>query len=951
MKLNIRHIAYALTLISVFASGTSCMKENAGGDATRSGEKAFLSLKALAGNLDKVVVKSWNPNTENERFVNNLRVYVFSESGSLVGYKYFSNEDLKFGEDSNSATGYDYSSELTGIPVTTGNVYIYGVANAVTTQYYVEEQSLLDGNASLTREKFLKATFTRQQGAYNPQDNTFIMCGEVNGGNPVTVQRITGTVNAEITSPTDDDSKRLKLYKTVSKNTFTVKTAEGITFTPDYIEIHNVPQYIGLAHETEATASDFEDFDRVVVDESTFTFYLPENIQTANDACSSFNDREKNSYSGDAKSFVNAPENATYIVVHGLFNSNDYVGDLAYTVHLGDFSHNLSDFSVKRNCHYQYTLTINGVNNFIAESKKTDGADDPGSEGMIISPNSGEFLEVDCHYESRVLNFSMAELYKLVVTDGFGYILKIHTPFCETISMLVDGDGNIYDAVDYKAKKQAGVAPVVLTKLSTEGLPADPSQILVSGEADYSWIHFVLNTSDHKYPVSYPGTSSEELMTVFQALQKMYTAGMNKDTNFFNNGGTAYLTCFIDENYYADKNWTEYVNQTQDRKVYFANEFYTSEDKKSSYAEAKYLISQKSIWTFYAQDNNLKPFGTESVSEESAEGKGVSSGTIKKGSEQNWNARASAISNNRGKKWTSLSATKMERKQSLYLSSAYNACMSRNRDENGDGTIDADEIKWYLASVDQYKGLWIGEKALPTAVKLFQPTEANWTELNEKYNNSDANLKPWHFFTCSAQNTFWVEEGCSTGADNSAEKVRCVRTLESKGEGLEDADAFYSTTTNTDNTTDITLKISDDVKRAYQSSSMSPSYERGEETTNNVYTKFRVASSDLSRSYNRSEIINSTNGGDFIKASTDVCNTTKGGAWRVPNQKELSIISISGISLTNNIWSNTSFTGMKTGYYKNGQTEATGFKLLSTSQMTIANGKTAYVRCVMDVKD
>ena len=46
----------------------------------------------------------------------------------------------------------------------------------------------------------------------------------------------------------------------------------------------------------------------------------------------------------------------------------------------------------------------------------------------------------------------------------------------------------------------------------------------------------------------------------------------------------------------------------------------------------------------------------------------------------------------------------------------YRACMSRNRDENGNGRIDADEVKWYLATVDQYKGLWIGEDLLPPAI-------------------------------------------------------------------------------------------------------------------------------------------------------------------------------------------------------------------------------------------
>ncbi len=951
MRLNIRHIAYAFAAILTFVSGTSCMKENGGVDTPVEGERAYLSLKALAGNLDKIVVKSWNPNTENERFVDNLRVYVFSESGSLAGYKFFSQNELNFTADQDSDKGYDYSSTLSSIPVLTGKVYIYGIANAVTSQYYVEDQKILKGDNSLTLEEFRQATCTRQSRSYSPQDNMFVMCGAVNDGAPVTVQRKAGTVEAEIISPTDDYNQRLKLYKVISKNTFTVNTAAGVNFVPDYVEIHNVPQKFGLATNSTASASDFENFDRIVVDESTFTFYLPENLQTASGSVTSFNDREKNAYdSDDNKSFVNAPADATYIVIHGNYSSSDgtYSGNLSYTVHLGDFSHNISDFSVSRNCHYQYTLTIKGINNFIAESKKDDNADDPGSEGIIINTSSTDVLTVDSHYESRVLKFTMNEVYKLVAEENYGYILKIKTPFCETVRMLIDGNGNIYEAADYKSSAN----PTVLTTLGTDGLPADPSKILVSGEADYGWVHFKLNTSDYSYPCAYPGTTSSDLLTVFQLLQKMFTAGKNKDTKFFNNSRTAYITCFIDENYYENKNWTEYVNQTEDRKVYFANEFYTSEDTHSSYAEAKYLISQKSIWTFYANDSTLKPYGTESISEEELAGKTVSSGT--NSSEQDWNARSSALSNNPvNKKYSSYSASKVEGKQSLYLSSAYQACMSRNRDEDGDGVIDADEVKWYLAGVDQYRGLWIGEKVLPSNIKLFQPTEENWANLKVAYNKSgDSGLSPWHYFTASSQNTFWAEEGCSTSSGSEAQKVRCIRTLESNGKGLSEPDAFYTKATNSDNTTDITLRINDDVKRGYQSGPMSPSYERGEETTNNVYTKFRVADSNLSGTYSRSKITNSSNGGDFIKSSADVCNTNSsyGGAWRVPNQKEISIMYLAGIRPGETIWSNTSFTGMKTGYYKNRQSSATGFVLTSGGMMSIAAGDNNYVRCVMDVQ-
>lgn len=160
---------------------------------------------------------------------------------------------------------------------------------------------------------------------------------------------------------------------------------------------------------------------------------------------------------------------------------------MSYTVHLGDFTHNKSDFSVAANSNYEYTLTINGVNNFIAESQKN--SDDPGSEGVVIFKGT-DILEVDCHYEARVMKFSMSELNQIINVDKYGYILKIQTAFCETISMIVDGEGRIYDAAEFKTQSN----PTVLTTVGADGMPVDASRILISGDVDFDWVRFVKNT-------------------------------------------------------------------------------------------------------------------------------------------------------------------------------------------------------------------------------------------------------------------------------------------------------------------------------------------------------------------------------------------------------------------------------------------------------------------------
>lgn len=949
-------VAAALTLCSL----ASCVKENI--SAPDHGEgTVYLSLNVFSGGMDQVIVKSpWDPNDDNERAVENLRIYIFSKTtGNLVGYKYFSKDDLTFTDDS-SQPGYDRTATVSNIPTSTGEVYIYAIANARTSQYKVTDDAILDIDESnlshLTRETFLSATCTRQLGSINPADNRFVMSGFANNGDPVTIARKDGTTTqAEITLPTDDDRKRVKLYKILSKNKITVKTEGNVTFKPEYMEIHNVPQVYGLMRGNNVASSGFETFDRIIWSENSYQCYLPANVQTTTASPATFNEREKNTYDAGKKTFVNAPENATYVVIHGKYQGGDYAGDLSYTIHLGDFTHNKADFSVAANSNYEYTLTIKGVNNFIAESQKN--GDDPGSEGVVIFKGT-DILEVDCHYEARVMKFSMSELNQIINVDKYGYILKIQTAFCETISMIVDGEGRIYDAAEFKTHSN----PTVLTTVGTNGMPVDASKILISGNADFDWVRFVKNTgyySSYYTPSQRPGckvSSSHAIsdvcaypgrtntQTIFEFLRDLYKAGKEKTASYFNaTGSSVYVTCFVDENYYPKKNWTEYVNKSEPRRMYFANELFVSADGQSSFARAKYVVSQKSIWTFYELDPTLKPFGLESVSEEKVQGVDVVKGT--NSLEEPWDGRASAISNNKNKGFYA-SSTKSTGKQDIYTG-AYKACMSRNRDENGNGTIDENEIKWYLASVDQYKGMWAGEEAFDTDARLFKATESEWLALKKAFGNGvDAKLSPWHYFTCSSANTFWAEEGCATGTNSSATMVRCIRTLVSNSDGLESAETYYSYKDNI-----VELKLNDVALRTHQSGGFQTYFERGKDS-NKLYKKFKIASANLTGGpYSKTQVISTAKGSGFINASDDVCQKAAGygGSWRVPNQRELSIMSAVNKNLTD-LYSCTSFTGVQSGYYKGGTGNEYGFVLAGT-QMTVAISTTYNVRCVMDVVD
>lgn len=54
--------------------------------------------------------------------------------------------------------------------------------------------------------------------------------------------------------------------------------------------------------------------------------------------------------------------------------------------------------------------------------------------------------------------------------------------------------------------------------------------------------------------------------------------------------------------------------------------------------------------------------------------------------------------------------------------------MQRNRDLNGNGKIDPDEVRWYMAAIDQLSDLWIGENSFDAEARLFKGStwEEDW---------------------------------------------------------------------------------------------------------------------------------------------------------------------------------------------------------------------------------
>lgn len=866
---------------------------------------------------DKEVIVSRSAATLAEKKLYDLHFYVFDVNGNLTGYE----EVLPIG-DSDVIEEAD-QTEKVSIRAKSGESYIYAVANInESTTYYLDNDDLALLNidkgttdeeyrrnietSELDLQKFLSIQFKRLYGGENklfspdPADNVFVMSGYINDGRSVNIPQGTNGITS---LPAGQNV--VKLYRILAKSIFTITsgTTKG-KFTPKYYRLCNVPTEGALIPNTGISTS-MTYLKNNVTDakvESSFqwnfegmeaiAFYYPENLQVAKNKIVHWKDREKNLWNGNIKTFTNAADKAAYIEIYGDYEdaSGDITANVNYTIHFGDFSStgSLTDFNVIRNHTYKYKVTIDGVDDIMVEAQTTTGEDNPYAEGMIVDASVGKHFDVDAHYEARVMAFNKKTIQDLKKI-GSGYILNIKTPFGETketVNVKTDG---VY--------RMDGAPLCSLDKVSS----------LFKNDADYQWIKFVKNTKDNltggtdisKFTCKYPGDTSDDCLNVFELLAQLY------DESNYPANGEVYYTCFIDENYYANKSWTEYVDK-EPRNMLIANDLDVSADGKSLYAKVAYSISQRSITTFYTTNYaDKKAFGSEIIDEEDVYGSrfdnddyNTKNAPIK--GMNDWNAWTSASVTNNGVDWSD-DTKAIEGIQPLYATVA-KACMSRNRDLNGSGEIEENEVRWYLAAVDQYRALFFGQNALNADAYLINRDEL--AEINKAYNGnwqSDENghkyRSKYHYFTSSGGDkaTFWPEEGLTNNPTNIswsfAQLVRCIRTLESDGEGLQDPEPFYTYGNNTFNLDGIVAT------RNYTEASLSEHNEV--EPSNNLYSSFVVAKNDLINprpSFKDSYLfamIDVVTGDDLCRSYSKqegVGADETAYTWRTPNQKEFALM-------------------------------------------------------------
>lgn len=230
-----------------------------------------------------------------------------------------------------------------------------------------------------------------------------------------------------------------------------------------------------------------------------------------------------------------------------------------------------------------------------------------------------------------------------------------------------------------------------------------------------------------------------------------------------------------------------------------------SPDGNTSWAESVITFSQRPIYTFYDPDSDVSTaWGTEfkNESEDAEDGTDKNlPATSSALNDINWIKDNNTFDDGRKNtlevlsqlpnlKWTDvlyLNDGDYGRLKDKYKS-VWFACLGRNRDLNGDNIVQLDEIRWYLASVDQLTDIFIAEAAVPNA-KLYSQNATSASVplehvISSTYHTITTTGERWNRSTTMSPWIIWAEEGASRGVyGSSGDKTsdphtyRCLRNL------------------------------------------------------------------------------------------------------------------------------------------------------------------------------
>lgn len=519
--------------------------------------------------------------------------------------------------------------------------------------------------------------------------------------------------------------------------------------------------------------------------------------------------------------------------------------DATYTVHLGntgrvddaDNPELVNNYDTERNTHYTYTVTITGVESMLVEVDN-DKEQRPGVEGDLIF--SGDAVrEMDAHYgrtqfklnKQNILN-GLSWAIRTPFQNGMnifpnkqfkeidGKISTNRTDYddAQWQSLQTDLDLNDYKWVQFVINKEAGFSDGQLAKYPGYQCYCDPDKANVIAPPFGSEGAVPLSATN------YPDRSKKVVLyDVNQLVNHLYAEAKNADSDIFDAEGYVTITAFVDEYVYVynpkevyyrsplsvhDSDtevkldlWKKAVNRNNRMLYLCTSGSQYSPDGETSVSRNVFTITQKPIYTFYnTNDPDIdNGWGTESINE---------TGPIRPTLDPDDNfSNPAAYPNSLGNglfntlgvlyngetprnlQWDDImhldADDRGEEGGTLNLQEPYNsiwyACIARNRDLNGDNIVDKDEVRWYLASIDQLTDIWIGQNSLNESAWLYHGDGTVRSHVASSSYYTPENPGPDNPYV------IWAEEGASRGGLSGSTSFNGGRTGNS---GQTDADVY-----------------------------------------------------------------------------------------------------------------------------------------------------------------
>ena len=482
---------------------------------------------------------------------------------------------------------------------------------------------------------------------------------------------------------------------------------------------------------------------------------------------------------------------------------------VTYLVHLGGINEDFRDFASRRNHKYTYNAKVVDVKTLVVEARGEEGDENrPGFEGVVTDTTEPPFT-LDAHYNVFNICFTNAERTSTNYNKNAKFTFRVE----------------VYDVDDHPGER------LIIDQDNIDDFHSKYSKY-------WDWVEFRATSGPEVLAAYVPyGKNPADLSN--QSDKKNRTFRLTDMMNFVdfppyegykeNDTDKHWYTVFINEYVYEvdeDGNrktdetadtWAKYVNQP-DRRVWLNTAGEVSSDKETVYIESKYMITQKSIQTFYdiknedVSERDFNAIGLEHINETF----GVSLYW------EDYNGGNYFLNNGRYNQWLYLTTKWEANKQSWdtyesvsdpekmvkvvnpgqgrdyeskviqnftpYLRSlkkqntgpysydydnpsdwyidAMKVCLNRNRDNNGDGQISIDELRWYLPASGELLDMVVGRNSLETPLIDYDAYNSITNVVSTTYSGTNPQWGHWYntylHFAASNKRSLWAEEGMTT---------------------------------------------------------------------------------------------------------------------------------------------------------------------------------------------